>query len=144
MESRIERITESGCWIWNGEVTPSGYGRAHIKGKRYMAHRLLYKLNIGKIPQELQLDHLCRVRCCVNPSHLEVVTVKENVLRGVGLTAINARKTHCQHGHEFTPENTIHTISGKSKSRMCRTCAVEATRRWRLNRRKDAQKETHP
>lgn len=94
---------EAGCWIWRGYTDPTnGYG-SH--GDSY-AHRTFYEKFKGEIPAGLTIDHLCRVRNCVNPDHLEAVTLRENILRSDGPTAINARKTHCKHGHEFNAENT--------------------------------------
>lgn len=92
-----------------------GYGKTH--GGR-VAHKFAYQYVIGLIPDGLTLDHLCTVRHCVNPAHLEPVTMKENLMRGNGFGAKNARKTHCHRGHEFTPENTL-TINGR---RVCRPC----------------------
>lgn len=108
-----------GCWLWIASVS-SGYGYFQYAGKREPAHRVSYKLFRGSIPKGLQIDHLCRVRRCVNPEHLEAVTVRENVLRGNGPTARHARKTHCPRGHEFTPENTY--IWSIHKNRACKTC----------------------
>ena len=82
-----------------------------------------------KISSSKQVDHLCKNRKCVNPDHLEVISGKENTLRGMGPTAINARRTHCVNGHEFTPENTY--IRPDDGARDCRTCAREAKRRQR-------------
>jgi hypothetical protein len=111
-----------GCWIWLGPQMLSGYGVfAYGKkcGWKKAAHRMAYELVIGPIPAGLQLDHLCRNRQCVNPKHLEPVTVRINVLRGVGITALNARKTHCPRHHPYSRGNTYRTSSGK---RVCRTC----------------------
>lgn len=113
LECYIMRITDSGCWIWLGALNHKGYGK--INGK--IAHRVSYEIHIGPIPDGLQLDHGCRVRCCVNPRHLEPVTLIENIARGeVG--QYNARKTHCSEGHEFTPENT----GRYHNERYCRKC----------------------
>jgi hypothetical protein len=103
------------CWLWLGPPNSDGYG--HIgegphKGRLLKVHRVTYELLVGPIPEGLELDHLCRVRLCVNPVHLEAVTNRENMLRGVGVCALNARKTHCKHGHEFTPENTYRVKNG--------------------------------
>lgn len=114
----------SGCFIWIGWVKPHGYG---LFGKR-LAHRVSYECAKGAIPEGLVIDHLCRNRCCVNPTHLEAVTQKVNTLRGVGPTAKNAVKTHCKHGHEFTPQNTIIRNGGE---RRCQRCKIIATLNYR-------------
>lgn len=93
-----------------------------------MAHRVAYELTRGKVPTNMCLDHLCKNRLCVNPEHLEIVTLVENVMRGESLHARNARKTHCKSGHEFTKENTyIHPQRG---SRLCRTCRNIACKKY--------------
>lgn len=96
-----------------------GYGKLKWEGKVIHAHRVSYELFIGKIPNGLQIDHLCRNTSCVNPFHLEAVTAKENILRGDSLSAKNARKTSCKNGHKFSKENTIIRKEG---GRACRTC----------------------
>lgn len=126
-------VAESGCWLWGGGLT-YGYGRFTLNGRRTHAHRASYELHVGPIPVGLTLDHLCRVRNCVNPAHLEPVTNGENVLRGVSVPASNARKTHCKYGHEFTPENTRPVpLKSGGFGRYCRACARE-----REQRRRDA------
>lgn len=114
------RPTE-GCWLWIGCPKPNGYGVLRVGGKNVYAHRLSYELLVGPIPDGLTIDHLCGVRNCVNPAHLEPVTRGENCLRGGSPLAQNARKTHCKHGHEFTVENTSLVKNG----RQCRTCLKE-------------------
>lgn len=94
------------CWLWTAGKTPKGYGKLKVQGKTLSAHRLSYELYKGEIPEGLTIDHLCFIKHCTNPSHLEAVTNQENNLRGNSYSAINARKTHCKYGHEFTPENT--------------------------------------
>jgi hypothetical protein len=111
------------CWSWRGPIGRNGYGTfsERVKGKHQarLAHRWAYEHMVGPIPAGLHLDHLCRRRDCVNPVHLEPVTARENLLRGNGFAAINARKTHCPHGHEYAPENLLTTKSG---GRSCKTC----------------------
>lgn len=123
----------SGCWIWQGSGR-KGYGRISA-GRRgdgmLSAHRVAYEIVKGPIPEGLEPDHLCRNRACINPAHLEVMTHRENVLRGEGPTAGYARQTHCKRGHEFTAENTSH----ENGSRICRPC-----RRARESRRDKRRK----
>lgn len=109
------------CWNWVGSTTPDGYGRAVVDGTRWWAHRYAYTTIIGEIPSGLVIDHLCRNRACCNPAHLEPVTHRENVLRGVGVTALNAVKTHCKRGHELTPEN-VYLAPSRPNERKCREC----------------------
>ena len=121
----------SGCWEWAAGRTPAGYGKFYLGGKTVLAHRVSYELHVGRIPKGLNLDHLCRNRACVNPAHLEPVTVRTNLLRGDTLAAANSVKTHCINGHEFNDANTYRVPDG---SRMCRVCmrARDRARYWRL------------
>lgn len=112
-----------GCWIWHGERDKAGYGKLRRGAptfRKEMAHRLAYELFVGLIPEGLTLDHLCRNTSCVNPDHLEPVTIRENTLRGTNPIAQNARKTHCVRGHRFSPENTAYVLDGTE--RRCREC----------------------
>lgn len=113
------------CWLWTGFCI-GGYGVIGEWDKSFMAHRLAYELLIGPIPDGLVIDHLCRVRNCVNPDHLEPVTLAENIRRGeVGRH--NATKTVCPQGHEYTEVNTYWYRGTRS----CRTCGREKQRRFR-------------
>lgn len=105
--SRYEPVTESGCWIWAGQIGPDGYARLNAtRLSSIYAHRFFYEQYKGPIPHGLTIDHLCRVKCCVNPYHLEAVTQQVNILSGNNAAAQNAAKTHCPQGHEYTKSNT--------------------------------------
>ncbi len=123
-------VQPSGCWAWAGSIDWSGYGQFWMDGSTLGAHRACYLILIGLIPEGCQIDHLCRVRHCVNPSHMEAVTSRENTLRGETLPAINAAKTHCQRGHIYDSVNTF--VAGGR--RYCRGCGAirQANYRQRL------------
>ncbi|GGH34102.1 HNH endonuclease [Microbacterium album] len=124
IEARFwSKVDKSGdCWLWTAATT-YGYGRFAITKRQMIgAHRFAWETVNGPVPDGMVIDHLCRIRLCVNPAHMEVVTNGENVLRGEGLSALNARKTHCKNGHEFTPENTIVTKNPSGNGRACREC----------------------
>ena len=118
-----DRGHDTPCWIFHGKPSKEGYASFWREGQSVLAHRAFYEHYVGIVPEGLTLDHLCRVRLCVNPQHLDPVTNRENILRGVGPSAVNAAKTHCKHGHEFTPENTYHyTTPAGGPGRNCRQC----------------------
>ena len=117
------------CWEWTG-ARSGGYGRFSFGGRIAYAHRIAYEIWVGPIPEGLQIDHLCRNRACVRPDHLEPVTHKENILRGVGLTAKHAVKTHCPHGHLYDGRDN----RGK---RICRRCRADAKRRHQERKREE-------
>lgn len=111
---------QTGCWLWLGSLR-KGYGRVTFQWITYVVHVLAYTLAVGPVPEGKQLDHLCRIRHCFNPAHLEPVTGKVNVLRGAGITAQLARQSTCLQGHPFTPENTYTPPAGHRR-RVCRIC----------------------
>ena len=119
-------VTES-CWLWTAGITHNGYGKFGERGKTLRAHRVAYERYIGKIPDGFILDHLCRVRRCVNPNHLEAITHKENTIRGESNNQYKG-KTHCIRGHEFTEENTRlrkfknKTTGEVTSKRSCKAC----------------------
>jgi hypothetical protein len=123
---------ENGCWEWTGSRASNGYGMVGDSGKLRQVHRVAYEIFVGPIPAGMSIDHLCRNRRCVSAEHLEAVTTRENVLRGVGLSAENARKTHCKRGHEFTPQNIYWTRNPSGPGRECRTCKALHARRRRV------------
>lgn len=128
-------IDDNECWIWQKFIRPNGYGEIGAgKGRSNYAHRVAYEEWVGPIPEGLQIDHLCRVRSCCNPEHLEPVTGKVNVLRSESFAAIYAKATHCTQGHEFTPENTY--IRPGRGGRDCRECRREAIRKGHKARAK--------
>lgn len=128
-EILLSRVSIEGCWVWNGALDANGYGR--LGGRKWstnLAHRLSYIEFVGPIPEGMTIDHLCRNRRCINPAHLEPVTIAENVMRGESLPAINARKTHCPQGHPYDDENTYRNPS--TGHRLCRACNRERHRRF--------------
>lgn len=120
----------NGCWLWTAARTHDGYGRFKIGGKTRMAHVVAYETLVGLVPDGLELDHLCRVRRCCNPEHLEPVTQRENLMRGQTPAARNAAKTHCPQGHSYSYSDGNLYIH-PSGSRICRRCSADATARWR-------------
>lgn len=129
----------SGCWLWTGTLNPGGYGSVGYLGRTMNAHRAAYLVCGGDIPDGCDLDHLCRVRCCVNPSHLEPVSRSENLRRGnAGKNFIEAAiaKTRCPYGHEYAGSNLYVSKKG---SRDCVICARARVRAWRQRTRAAAQ-----
>ncbi len=129
----IEHDDSLDCWVWAGVRDSGGYGHTRINGRQYRAHRVAYELFVGVIPEGMHVDHLCRNRACINPDHMELVTPRENVLRGVGISAENARKTACIHGHLFDAANTYVSKTGR---RQCREC--HRIRQSKINKRRYA------
>jgi hypothetical protein len=115
------------CWLWMAGLS-EGYGRFALMAQvSIKAHRFAYEITYGPVPEGLEPDHLCRVRACVRPDHLEPVTHRVNVWRGDAPTGVNARLIRCRQGHEFTPENTYVDPRGH---RVCRTCMRAHRQRW--------------
>lgn len=120
-EKRIYKNIEKvgGCWIWIGATDSCGYAQGFYRGSKEKVHRLVYAQKRGPIPKGnhlkmAQLDHLCRNVLCCNPEHLELVSAQVNVLRGFGITAVQARLTECKYGHPFKPQSR--------GGRYCPTC----------------------
>ena len=119
-------VTDS-CWLWVGFLR-DGYGSMLLDGKRSGVHRISYQWLVGPIPDGLQLDHLCRVRNCVNPEHLEPVTQRVNILRGRGAAVGNLEKTECPRGHAYAGEN-LRVYSGGGRE--CAACGRARNKAWR-------------
>ena len=126
---QIDRNDPNGCWIWTGSHTAAGYGRFLLPRDHWgdmknwhgvYAHRFMWEWENGPISEGLQIDHLCKNHPCVNPDHMEVVTLLENIRRGDSPQAINARKTHCKRGHPLSGDNLY--TKPTSKGRECRAC----------------------
>lgn len=122
LEDRLwPRIDKSGdCWIWTGAINASGYGAIGNAGKVLRVHRVVYDLLVGPIPDGLQLDHLCRVRACCRPDHLEPVDNRTNWLRGEHPTAVMLRTDRCQRGHIYS----VHRRARPDGTGYCGACAL--------------------
>lgn len=121
--SHILPHTDNECWLWNGYIEKYGRGRFwpgsdYNKGQKMLAYVYSYEMFIGPRDKILTINHICGNKLCVNPDHLEQIPIRDNVLQSEGITAINARKTHCKRGHEFTPANTYKNGGGRG----CLTC----------------------
>ena len=113
------------CWLWRASrAGRMGYGSFWNGSAQVLAHRWAYEFCVGPIPEGLTIDHLCLVVLCVRPDHLEPVSNRENVLRGGGACAQNARKTQCKRGHELT-ENNIYRRPGRPRERECLMCRTQ-------------------
>lgn len=115
------------CLVWT-RAKSKGYGHFGKDGRDYYAHRVMYEHKHGQVPEGKELDHLCRVRACVNPEHLEPVTRAVNTMRGARRTDV----TMCPQGHPYQGDNLYLKPNGK---RECRTCKREQLRAWRASRR---------
>lgn len=129
---KVDRRGPDECWQWLARKDRDGYGRFRDGPLMVKAHRFAYEQMVGPIPDGLQIDHLCRNRPCVNTRHLEAVTQRVNILRGNGITAKQARQTHCKRGHAFDEANTYVLKRGE---RQCRICAAARNRRYSLENR---------
>jgi hypothetical protein len=137
--SRVAAEPNSGCWLWVGAIANTGYGTYAVSGPppsyktTVLAHRHIYLTLVGPIPDGLQLDHLCRTRCCVNPAHLEPVTQAENIRRGESPSGRHARVTHCPFGHAYEGKNIM--VVRKKDGTTNRRCAACHYRRHNARRR---------
>lgn len=122
------KVTISGdCWEWTGARNPKGYGSVtNGKGGSMLAHRRAYEEVVGEIPDGLTIDHTCENTSCVNPAHLEPVTLAENIRRRY------AGMTHCNQGHELSGSNLrLSMKKDGSERRVCVTCQRDYVRAYR-------------
>lgn len=136
--SKVDIKSPEECWFRDCAIGPTGYSRWFFKGKVSDSHRAAYELYVGEIPPLFQIDHLCRVRACVNPYHLDAVTQRTNLLRGFGASGKNARKTHCPRGHPLEGDNL--KLRYKSGGRIWRECRMCDNARQRRRRKELARK----
>lgn len=139
MQERVrERMTEQDrghstpCWISDRAAHSNGYTKIGHDGRTELTHRFAYMAFVGPIPDGLQIDHLCSVRACCNPDHLEAVDCRTNLLRGNTLTAAEVAQTHCRNGHPLSGGNLY--MRPDRLGRMCRACRAESARRGRARR----------
>jgi HNH endonuclease len=131
--AKVARGTPDECWVWQGATGVQGFGHCRAAdGRPGYAHRLAYEMTIGPIPPGLTIGHLCGVRACVNPAHLRAITFRDAVLRGRGIAARNAAKTHCVNGHPLAGDNLYVNPQG---TRHCRACHRLLGRREQAARR---------
>lgn len=121
VEAKIIPEPMSGCWLWLAALGTDGYGYVRLGRHRgiasnYPAHRFVYEFYKGPVASVLELDHLCRLRSCVNPDHLDPVSHQTNCIRGMGAAGRNARKTRCRNGHTL---EDAYQVNGSRKCRVC-------------------------
>lgn len=129
LEQRSMPEPNSGCVLWTGALTTNGYAQMKIRGRAMTAHRVAFVSTRGPIPEGKILDHLCRVRSCINPRHLDVVTQRENILRGVGASAQASRRVTCIRGHAFEI-----TRPGRRTCEVCHRAQARASYQRRTGR----------
>ena len=122
-----ERPELGQCWEWTAGAFADGYGGFSVLSKNVRVHRFAWEILRGPIPDNLEPDHLCRNRLCINPNHIEIVTHQVNNLRGRTLTALHAQATHCPQGHPYDLFNTYYAKNG---GRCCRACHREYMREY--------------
>ena len=129
VEKNIDFLETPGCWVWKGHQHRQGYGVTSFKGQTHLAHRMLYMMLVGPIPEGKELHHVCENVACCNPAHLQPVTPKvHHTLNPRSIANGNRLKTHCPKGHEYTDENTWAQIPKRYPyryDRVCRTCYPE-------------------
>lgn len=149
--SKIEVDPVTGCWNWTGSLDGSdpggGYGNYYLSGRKEKVHRLIYAWLVEPLPRGNRHDIPCldHIKCdngrCCNPAHLSLGPQRSNLLRGSGVSAMNARKTHCKHGHLFTPEmfKMRRTSYGWRIWRRCKACHTLHNNRARAAKKNTLQ-----
>jgi len=117
----INKVEQAPCWIWRGAVGERGYGKVTVNYRSWLVHRYVYTQLVNAIPDDLTIDHLCGNKLCVNPKHLEAVTLQENILR------YKQSITHCKNGHPLFGDNLY--VDSRNR-RECKTCRRAAVKRW--------------
>ena len=129
--------SETGCRIWTGGTYSNGYGQMNVNGKSRLVHRLAYEIANGVIPEGLEIDHLCRVRACIDAEHMEAVTPLKNMERAFSPSMVASHANLCFRGHVLSPENTIKVTERK---RTCRICTNDRKRRYYAQNREEEQR----
>lgn len=141
-DAKVERT--SSCWLWCAARARNGYGLFNFNGQMRTVHRVAHERWKGPIPPGLTIDHLCRNRACVNPDHLEVVSQRENVRRGL-VSALRPQRVECRNGHRMDPGNRYMVKSRTGRPRMeCRACHLASMARYRAKRRQAALQASEP
>lgn len=130
------RLSDDECWLWTGATTGrTGYGSTRLDGVRMTAHRAVWTLLVGPIPEGMELDHLCRIRLCVNPEHLEPVIQRTNWERGDAPSAKAARSGLCKRGHPLEGDNLVPWQWEHRGRRQCKTCSDASKRAYKRRKR---------
>ena len=124
-------IIENGCWIWTASLNSYGYGKFRYNSMDQGAHRFIYEYLNGLIPKKLEIDHLCRNRDCVNPTHLELVDHNTNLKRGNAISTICSTKTQCPNGHPYSGKNLLIIKAKYGIGRRCRICYKKSIEKYR-------------
>lgn len=124
-------IEPNGCWQWRGYIGVNGYAHFTINRKSKLAHRILWELVGNTQKPELQLDHTCENKSCVNPKHLDEVTPFVNTARGDNIATNNRMKTRCVQGHPFSGENLSRKRRPHGYERVCLACHRDTTNKFR-------------
>ena len=128
-EKYISVEPNSGCWLWTGAWSKSGYGSFRVENKSQNAHRVAYKLYLGPLKNGMMIDHICRNRACVSPDHLRQVTPRQNILENsMSISAISAKRNCCKRGHVYVP-GSFRITANKRVCKLCRESWPSETRK---------------